>query len=177
MTKRIKADYMQKIHLNRDWGLAFKNPTTGKQHKIDATVPGNVAVDLVREKIIPDPYIGKNSLVTYKWERTDFTYSASFIAPEIGKNEKLELLFEGIDTVATIKLDGKKIAFVENMFIPHAIDITDAIKNGRKTHELSVEIHNIMDYCADRVKKWGMGAIEFCHMPVYEVIYARKAQQ
>ncbi|HBC88543.1 MAG TPA: glycoside hydrolase family 2 [Lentisphaeria bacterium] len=167
---------MHNIILNGEWNLSFKNPITGKQHKIDATVPGNIAVDLVREKIIPDPYIGMNSLVTYKWERTDFTYSTSFIAPELGKNEKLELLFEGIDTVATIKLDGKKISFVENMFIPHSIDITDAIKNGRKTHELSVEIHNIMDYSAARVKKWGMSAFEFCHMPVYEVIYARKAQ-
>jgi len=170
------GEFMNKILLKGEWRLAFKDPVTGKQHRIDATVPGNVAVDMVREGIIPDPYIGSNSLLTYKWERTDFTYHTTFTAPEIGKNEKLELVFEGIDTVATIKLDGKKIAFVENMFIPHSIDITDAVKNGRKTHELSVEIHNVMEYSAARVKKWGMSAFEFCHMPVYEAIYARKAQ-
>ncbi|HCE44439.1 MAG TPA: hypothetical protein DET40_12900 [Lentisphaeria bacterium] len=167
---------MHKILLDGEWKLAFKNPITGKQHRIKAEVPGNIAVDLVRENIIPDPYFGMNSLLTYKWERTNFTYHTTFTAPELARNEKLELLFEGIDTVATIKLDGKKIAFVENMFIPHSIDITEAVMNGRKTHELSIEIHNIMDYSAARVKKWGMEAFSFCHMPVYEAIYARKAQ-
>lgn len=167
---------MHEILLDGEWKLAFRHPLTGKQHKIKATVPGNVAIDLMREKIIPDVYFGMNSLLTHKWERADFTYSTSFTAPELEKNEKLELLFEGIDTVAAIRLDGKKIAHVENMFIPHAIDITDAVKNGKKTYELSVEIHNIMDYSAQRVKKWGMSGFEFCHLPVYEMLYARKAQ-
>lgn len=167
---------MHNTLLNGEWTLAFENPLTGKQHKIKATVPGNIAVDLVREKIINDPYFGKNSIDSYRWERTDFTYSTSFITPELGINERLELFFEGIDTAATIWLDGRKIAFAENMFIPHAIDITETVKNGKSIHELSVEIHNIIDYSAQRVKKWGMSAFEFCHMPAYEAIYARKAQ-
>jgi beta-mannosidase len=55
--------------------------------------------------------------------------------PEIKQTStgtKHVLAFDGLDTYATVKLNGKTILESDNMFIYHRIDITEELKQGGK---------------------------------------------
>ncbi|MEK6796737.1 MAG: sugar-binding domain-containing protein [Spirochaetota bacterium] len=165
---------MRTIPLTSEWSLSFAHPGTGKKHSISASVPGNSAIDIMREKIIPDLYIGANTLAAQDWERTDITYTCEFTAPKIASAERLEIVFEGIDTVADISVNGKAVASVENMYIPHAIDVTDEVRSGKNT--LTVHIKNVIDFAAARMKAWGTTSLEMGHFWDKTPLYVRKAQ-
>lgn len=47
------------------------------------------------------------------------------------------LAFDGLDTLAHVKLDGKTILKSDNMFVPHRIDITDTMERAEE-HDLEI---------------------------------------
>ena len=161
--------------LSACWELHFTHPVTEKKTIIAAKVPGNIGRDLIRAKIIPELYTGANVLIAQKWERVEFTYVAPFVSPKLKKGERLELVFEGLDTAATVILNGKKIAFPENMFIPHTIDITEHLA-WNKRNTLKVTIHSVIDYASKRARLWGIEGFAYNQFPSYENIFVRKAQ-
>ncbi|MFD2794974.1 glycoside hydrolase family 2 protein [Promicromonospora vindobonensis] len=81
---------------------------------VPATVPGTVHTDLLAAGLVPDPYVDRNE-ITLDWiGRTDWCYERSIdlsAAPE----EELVIAFDGLDTVATVTVDGEVIARSENM--------------------------------------------------------------
>lgn len=113
-----------------------KDVKKGGCRVIDATVPGGFEIDFMREGLLDDIYMGTNTLQTQKYENlhlyyfTEFTYTAE-------EGFDANLCFGGIDTVAEIYLDGKKLAFVENMFHAHRFSLKN-VKEGK--HELFVHI-------------------------------------
>lgn len=98
---------------------------------IDGTVPGNYELDMERSGLIPDPFLGKNLLLEHGREMNHLFYGRSFEAsPEEGRTYLLT--FDGIDTVAEIYVNGKKLAKVDNMLIGHTIPLTgEELKIGR----------------------------------------------
>lgn len=42
-----------------------------------------------------------------------------------------EVVFDGLDTFATVKMNGKIILKSDNMFLPHRIDISDMVRNDQ----------------------------------------------
>ncbi|MGB2418323.1 MAG: glycoside hydrolase family 2 protein [Flavobacteriaceae bacterium] len=105
-----------------------------KFKSIPASVPGNVEIDLEREGIIEDPMIGDNVYDLRKYEVYDWWYFREFDAPKFELGERVELAFDGIDCIADIWLNGKKIASVKNMFVEHHYDITDVLKKRNKLY-------------------------------------------
>ena len=85
-------------------------PITGK-------VPGNFELDMVEAGLLPDPFYGENLLESEKMEDMHLFYARKF---DYSTEEGTEpwLVFEGIDTVAEIYLNGKKTGSCDNMFIP-----------------------------------------------------------
>ncbi|MBE5742688.1 MAG: hypothetical protein E7360_05175 [Clostridiales bacterium] len=109
---------------------------------INATVPGNFELDFMREGILPDVYVGANSVETQKFENLHLFYYAEFnYERKDGVNALLT--FEGVDTVAEIYLDGEKLGFVENMHHSHSFDI-NALKDGK--HEVLLHILPVCNY-------------------------------
>lgn len=50
------------------------------------------------------------------------------------------LVFDGLDTFATVRLDGQVILESTNMFLGHRLDITEAVKSGaERQHMLEIE--------------------------------------
>ncbi len=90
---------------------------------IPATVPGNFEIDLGNSGLLPDLFYGSNILKVQELEDRHLFYCRSFSAGEIDP-ENAELVFEGIDTIAQIHLNGRKIAETDNMLIEHVIDIS-----------------------------------------------------
>lgn len=92
--------------------------------------PTNVHLDLLHHKLIPDPYIGKNELEVQWIGETVWVYKTTFSSPEIGSGAKAVLAFDGLDTFATVVLNGETILETDNMFIPERVDVTKVLKAG-----------------------------------------------
>ncbi|MBL8992404.1 MAG: hypothetical protein JNM63_03635, partial [Spirochaetia bacterium] len=165
---------MKKITLDSgEWRLAFTHPETLESTECRARVPGNAGADLMRAGILPNLYEGLNARLGKKWERTDFTYSTRFQASPEELGKKMSLVFEGVDTAARIVLNGIEIAYLENMFIPHRIDVSG--KLGAE-NTLVVVIENPIDYAAAQVARHGFDGVELSHLWNHEALYIRKAQ-
>ncbi|KAK2018512.1 family 2 glycosyl hydrolase [Colletotrichum eremochloae] len=90
--------------------------------------PTNVHLDLIHHNVIPDPFIGKNELdVQWVGER-QWLYRTAFTADAVPEGAKAVLAFEGLDTFATVVLNGETILETDNMFTPERIDVTSVLK-------------------------------------------------
>ena len=112
---------MKRTTLNGNWFLS--NDT---YQKLPAVVPGCVHTDLKRNGIIPD-YFWRDNNDSCQWiEREDWSYSRFFDAENTA--ESCRLVFEGLDTYATVLLNGDVLGETQNMFIPHAFDVSGKLK-------------------------------------------------
>ncbi len=128
-----------RISLNGDWRLTFFPETTGAPadpegisrggfDEIPAKVPGEAVLDLMRAGREPDPFYGENLYRYRKYEFCRWMYRRSFIAPE--GEQRLNLHFEGVNTVAEVFVNGVSLGRCYNMFIPHDFDVTDRVRRG-----------------------------------------------
>lgn len=98
---------------------------------MEATVPGVVHLDLMKANKIGDPFYRLNELDVAWVEEKDWWYRREFDAPqELVSKESVELVFYGLDTFATIWLNGQEIGKANNMFIPWRFDAKRALKPG-----------------------------------------------
>lgn len=141
------------IDLNGKWELDyFPQPERGAvrtlaavpsdAHRVAATVPGNCELDLVDAGILPPPEIGLNAMAFRPYEGYQWLYTKSFEYKRESSTGRVHLVFDGIDTLADIFLNGEKIGETENMFITHRFDITDKIKEG--ANKVQVLIRSMM---------------------------------
>ena len=87
---------------------------------------------------IEDPFIGFNELKT-KWvNERSWTYRNIFQKPSLATGSTADLVFDGLDTFATVKLDEKVILENTNMFLAHRVDITKALEAEDKEHVLEI---------------------------------------
>ncbi len=128
---------IEKRFLHRDW--EFKTNTTIEWKK--ATVPGVVHLDLLNIGSITEPYLGDNEekqkwIEKYDWEyKTNIDIDANYL-----NNKHIELVFEGLDTYATVYLNGKKILFADNMFREWVVDVKPYLHAG--SNELMLIFHS-----------------------------------
>ncbi len=130
------------VQLNGTWKLtAFSQPDAGAVRALPlpqglatktyaATVPGCCEMELVKVGELPDPMVGMNDFSFRAYEGHQWLYEKTFAGPKVEPGEKAQLVFEGIDTLADVFLNGEKIGVAENMFIPHAFDVTGRLKEG-----------------------------------------------
>jgi beta-mannosidase len=104
-----------------------------------ASVPGDVHSALIEKGIIDNPYFGHNDAksrwIEKKewWYRTTFEYACEEMPRRGGSEFRHELIFEGLDTFATIYVNGLEIASTANMLMRHVLDVTRVLRNGRNT--------------------------------------------
>ncbi len=96
-----------------------------------ATVPGTVHSDLIAMDIIPDPFFRDNELKVQWVGEADWEYRRTFHVDDKFLSQKnIQLVCEGLDTLATIFINGNEIASVRNMFITHRFDVNDYLCEG-----------------------------------------------
>ena len=112
---------------------------------LPAKIPGCVHTDLLAAGGIPDPFYGTNELDLQWIEERDWEYRTSFTAPAALLAESvIELCADGLDTVATVTLNGKTIAVTDNMFVAHRWEVKRHLRAGR--NELVVRFRSALDY-------------------------------
>lgn len=118
-----------------DWEFAFCDPA-GLERPDDlatcewlpATVPGCSHTDLMATGRLEDPFFRKQEEDSYWLEDQVFWYRTRFHYDPPNASGPLKLVFEGLDTLATVYLNGLELASFANMFIAHEADVTGLLK-------------------------------------------------
>jgi len=130
------------VSLNGAWTMtAFPQPDAGAirtlplpkglaMRQYAATVPGCCEMELVKTGELPDPMVGMNDFAFRAYEGHQWLYEKKFVTPKVSPGESAVLVFDGIDTLADVFLNGEKIGSPENMFIPHEFDVTGRLREG-----------------------------------------------
>lgn len=166
--------------LNNNWKLQYfeigqvrdldiASPEYIDHFWMTAKVPGDVHSTLIEKKIIEDPFFGHNDLKSkwieekVWWYRTEFEYKKI----EVYQNERIELIFEGLDTFATVYLNGLEIGETNNMFIEHTFDVTREVITGKNI--LAVKFDPVFHRVKEKEKNYWAGFGK-------DRIWTRKAQ-
>jgi beta-mannosidase len=96
---------------------------------VPATVPGCVHTDLLAAGLIPDPYLDDNELALAWVGRTDWSYRTTF-AHSPGDEDRVDLVCAGLDTVATLTLNGTPVGRTENMHRGYRFDVSSLLRDG-----------------------------------------------
>ncbi len=110
---------------------------------IPATVPGLVHTDLLAAGLIPDPYLDRNEQKVTWIGETDWQYRTTFTWEPDGHDHH-DLVFEGLDTVATITLNGRELARTFNQHRTYRLAAHDVLVAG--TNELVVHFASPVAY-------------------------------
>ena len=105
---------------------------------VPATVPGVVHLDLLAAGLIPDPHLDVNEALLAWVGLVDWTYEGILhvTAENLAAAERHELVFDGIDTVATVVLNGTVIAEVANQHQTYRLDVTGILQPGDNALEV-----------------------------------------
>ncbi|MFI5453296.1 glycosyl hydrolase 2 galactose-binding domain-containing protein [Pedobacter sp. UC225_61] len=94
-----------------------------------AKVPGEVHVDLMTNKLIPDPFYRDNEKKLQWIEKENWDYKSAFsVLSDVFQKQHVELVFDGLDTYADVYLNGKLILQANNMFRQWKIDVKKVLK-------------------------------------------------
>ncbi|KAJ5096428.1 Glycoside hydrolase [Penicillium alfredii] len=102
------------------------------------SVPSVVQQDLIANQKLEDPFVGFNELKARWVNEKSWVYRTTFQKPATPAGATIALVFDGLDTFATVKLDGQIILHSDNMFIGHRVDVTTSLEADSE-HTLEVE--------------------------------------
>lgn len=145
---------MKRYDLNGSWELKVlgENVYHIPEEYVEAKVPGTVFGTFVENGMMPDPYYRENELEAVKLADNDFEYRKCFaLHDEQLKTDRLLLVFEGIDTLADIYVNGCLVETVFNMHVRHEIDVLDRVRQGE--NELKVVLHSPTKYIKEENEK------------------------
>ena len=127
----IAAPQEKLLHTN--WRFRALNADAGAQFKEwhPATVPGVVQTDLLANKLIPDPFYQTNESALQWIGLTDWEYESHFdVDAATAAREHHELVFEGLDTFATVYLNGTQVLDADNMFRTWRVEVKKQLRTG-----------------------------------------------
>ncbi|GAA4262504.1 glycoside hydrolase family 2 protein [Dactylosporangium darangshiense] len=135
--------------LHTGWTVRAANPDTAVQgREFPATVPGCVHTDLLAAGAIPDPFLDANERELLWIGRTAWVYETAFDAGDLD-GERVDLVAEGLDTVATVELNGVELGRTANMHRGYRFDARAALRpTGNR---LRVRFDSAYEY-AERVR-------------------------
>jgi beta-mannosidase len=116
------------------WTLRAVNGPPGFGVPVPAEVPGCVHTDLLRAGKIPDPFYGTNEKALQWIEHTDWEYRSTFVADAaLLRRDRIELVFQGLDTFADVSVNGVRVLSADNMFRSWRADIKARVVAGANT--------------------------------------------
>ncbi|MGU3389869.1 beta-mannosidase [Sphingomonas sp. M1A8_2b] len=107
---------------------------------LPARVPGSVQTDLLAAHLLADPWVGEGERAAQwvglsDWQyRTVFTLDAATLA-----RANVDLAFDGLDTFATVRVNGTAVLRADNMFRNWRVAAKALLKPGRNVIEIDFE--------------------------------------
>ncbi|HWQ04828.1 MAG TPA: glycoside hydrolase family 2 protein [Longilinea sp.] len=126
---------------------AWKFRQAGTQEWLPASVPGGVHTDLLALGQIPDPFVGDNEKRVQWVAEASWEYRRPFtISPDLLQQPRIELVCDGLDTLATLSLNGQELGTTANMFRQYRFDVKLLLNAGE--NELTIVFDSPVRYCA-----------------------------
>lgn len=162
-----------KIYIPINQGWTFSEAGSGKW--MDAVVPGTIHQDLIRHKLLPDPFYGLNEGKIQWVENKDWVYKTDFtLTPEQIAKEGANLIFEGLDTYADVYLNGSLILRSDNMFVGYTVPVKEVLRPGK--NRLQILFHSPI---RQTLPQWETNGFEYPadndHSDKRVSIFSRKA--
>ena len=116
-----------KQQLNTAWKMHKAN----EQKWHDATVPGSVYHDLLNHGLMEDPFWRENEHEALDICSHDYEYQTTFdVDAKMLEDDRVILVFEGLDTIAKVYLNGQIIGATNNMHRTYKYDVKQLLKAG-----------------------------------------------
>jgi len=161
----VNAQFSERNLSSEKW--QFKN--SKENEWLTASVPGTVHLDLMNNKLIPNPYKDENEKKVQWVENEDWDYQTVFkISAKELENQSADLIFYGLDTFSEIYLNGKLLKKTDNMFRTWKIPVKNDLKIGNNI--LQIQFKSSVNVGKDLAKK-----VPFT-MPESPRSFVRKAQ-
>lgn len=97
-----------------------------------ASVPGTVHTDLLANGLIRDPYVGAPEAGLQWIGLAEWEYRTSFeLAPDAARSARSDLVFEGLDTLAEVFLNGQRVLAADNAFRTWRVPVQAQLHSGR----------------------------------------------
>ena len=123
----------QIVPLNSGWEFRQLPGATATENSVwrPAQVPGSVHLDLLHNKLIPDPYFRDNEAKLQWIEDADWEYRTTLQAPpDLLARKNIDLVFEGLDAYAEVYLNDKLVLTADNMFREWRVPVKSLLKPG-----------------------------------------------
>ena len=122
------------LALNHGW--QFRQISAGAQDIesgwLPATVPGDVHLDLLANKKIPDPFFRDNESKLQWIEKESWEYRLNFdAAPGLLARTNVELVFDGLDAAAQVYVNGALMLNADNMFRVWRVPVKSHLHAGK----------------------------------------------
>jgi beta-mannosidase len=127
---------VQVSDLSRGWTVRAVSgdiPAAVAGAVVPATVPGCVHTDLLQAGHLRDPYLDLNEALVQWVGRGDWRYETTFPGFAARPEERHDLVFEGLDTVARVELNGVVVAETRNMHRTYRFDVGPLLQDGANT--------------------------------------------
>lgn len=138
----------EQVNLGGAWRMREADSETWHS----AHVPGSVYADLMADGTMPDPFWRDNELDAFERMKKDYVYQHTFTVTEAQlAHAHVELVCEGLDTLAHVSLNGREIAFADNMHITWVWDVKEQLHAGENT--LEIRFDSPILYCAKKAEE------------------------
>lgn len=138
----------EQVNLGGAWRMREADSETWHS----AHVPGSVYADLMADGTMPDPFWRENELDAFERMKKDYVYQRAFTVTEAQlAHTHVELVCEGLDTLAHVSLNGREIAFADNMHITWVWDVKEQLHAGENT--LEIRFDSPILYCAKKAEE------------------------
>lgn len=127
---------MKRTELHENWVLRADGdcvPSELVGRIVAADVPGTAHTALLAAGLIPDPYLDLNELEVQWAHLADWRYQRPVEIAGAAADERVDLVFEGLDTIAAVSLGDREVGRTRNQHRTYRFDIRDLAGHGPTT--------------------------------------------
>ena len=116
----------------------------------EAHVPGSVYADLMADGTMPDPFYRDNELAAFELMKKDWEYVCTFQLTD-ALPSRVDLICEGLDTLADVSLNGTSLGHADNMHITWEWGVKHLLHEGE--NKLRIVFRSPINYCAEAAER------------------------
>lgn len=171
----------RQLQFSNEWYFTLDDKTSEQHYVAESTfpvgkwlkadVPGTIHTDLLRHGLIDDPFYRDNERIVQWVDKVDWVYRTDFAVDEtLLALPAIQLVAQGLDTVAEIFVNGDLIARTENMHVEHRFEIRKYLTAGK--NNLQIRFKSPTLHAKRFEQKYG----KRCHTHESHRLQLRKAQ-
>jgi beta-mannosidase len=124
---------------------------------LPASVPGNVHTDLLALGRISEPFFGQDYRESLWVESADWWYRCEIEVEPPDPDQRVFLIFEGIDYLSAIWVNRQEVTRHEGMFSRQVVEISEALRLGQGRAEVAVRLWGSTALPGRRLEWWQAG--------------------